>query len=205
MTESTTARVRMPAADRRRQILGVAARAFGAGGFRGVALADIAAEVGLSEPGVIHHFKSKNELLLALLAQRDEDNSELVARIFDEEGHTTEEALLALCRHNVENPELVRLFAVTAAEAIDPGHPAHDFFVERYERMRHRVAARIERDQAAGAFRSDLDPLEVATEIHAVMDGLQTQWLLDPSVDMCAVLEAYLDRLRTDGTNRGAS
>lgn len=187
----------MPAADRRRQILSVAARAFGTGGFRGVALADIAAEVGLSEPGVIHHFRSKEQLLLALLVQRDEDNAELVERIFEEEGHTTEEALLALCHHNVDNPELVRLFAVTAAEAIDPRHPAHAFFRERYDRTRNRVAARIERDQAAGAFRSDLDPHEVATEIAAVMDGLQTQWLLDPAIDMCAVLKAYLDRLRT--------
>lgn len=203
MTESTPTRVRMPAADRRRQILGVAARAIGVRGFRGVALADIAAEVGLSEPGLIHHFKSKEELLLALLVHRDEDDAALVARIFDEEGRNTEEALLALCRHNVDNAEIVRLFAVTAAEAIDPDHPAHQFFRERYERVRSRVATRIERDQAAGVFRRDLDPYEVATEITAVMDGLQNQWLLDPSVDMCAVLEGYLDRLRT--SNQGAS
>ena len=48
--------------------------------------------------------------------------------------------------------------------------------------------------QASGSLRADLDPALVAALVIAASDGLQTQWLLDASVDHEAAL-ALLDRL----------
>ncbi|NEE03235.1 TetR/AcrR family transcriptional regulator [Phytoactinopolyspora halotolerans] len=193
MVESSSVRNRKPPGVRREQILTVATEAFGNSGFRGVSLADIAATVGISQPGLLHHFRSKEELLIAALERRDEDSFSHMAIVFN--GASTVDGLLALCRHNQENPESMRLYAVTAAESIEPAHPAHGYFRQRYVRVRSSVAGHIRRDQDAGLLLPELDPDETAAEIIAVMDGLQVQWLLDPSVDMCAVMETYLRRL----------
>ncbi|WP_165368199.1 TetR/AcrR family transcriptional regulator, partial [Phytoactinopolyspora endophytica] len=193
MGESSSVRNRRPPGVRREQILDVATEAFGNRGFRGVSLADIAATVGISQPGLLHHFRSKEELLIAALERRDEDSFRTMAGVFD--GTTAVDAILALCLHNAEYPESMRLYAVTAAESIEPDHPAHEFFRKRYARVRSSVARRIERDRDAGLLLPELDPDETAAEIIAMMDGLQVQWLLDPSVDMCAIMAKYLRRL----------
>ncbi|MBC9727271.1 TetR/AcrR family transcriptional regulator [Streptomyces sp. TRM68367] len=194
MTEAPSVRNRRPPGVRREQILAVATEMFGNSGFRGVALADIAARVGISQPGLLHHFKSKEDLLIAALERRDADSSQYVAEMF--RTSSVVDAWLSLCRHNMENPQSMRLFAVESAESIEPGHPAHEFFRRRYDRLREATAGRVRRDQALGRLPAELDPMAFAAEVHAVMDGLQVQWLLDPSFDMAGVLAAYLDRFR---------
>ncbi|WP_199435296.1 TetR/AcrR family transcriptional regulator [Qaidamihabitans albus] len=194
MTEAPSVRNRRPPGERREQILTVATEMFGNGGFRGVALADIATAVGISQPGLLHHFKSKEELLIAALEHRDADSTQHMQEMF--RTSSVVDAVLSLCRHNMANPESMRLFAVESAESIEPGHPAHDFFRRRYVRVRQVMAERVRHDQAAGKLPAELDPVQFAAELHAVMDGLQVQWLLDPSFDMAGVLAVYLDRFR---------
>jgi hypothetical protein len=46
--------------------------------------------------------------------------------------------------------------------------------------------------QAAGTIRDDVDADEAASLVLAVADGLQTQWLMDPSIDMAEHVEAFL-------------
>jgi AcrR family transcriptional regulator len=192
VSEAPSVRNRRPPGVRREQILAAATEMFGDGGFRGVSLADIAARVGISQPGLIHHFRSKEELLIAALDRYDENSSRHMEEAFRDS--SVVDAMLSLCRHNMEYPEAVRLYSVESAESIEPGHPAHDFFLGRYVRVRGTVAERIRRDQAKGWLSADLDPVKVAAEMLAVMDGLQVQWLLDPSFDIAAVLAGYLDR-----------
>lgn len=62
---------RPPTAERRRQILDVAAEAFAESGYRGISLADVAARVGVSQPGLLLHYRTKKLLILAVLAERD--------------------------------------------------------------------------------------------------------------------------------------
>ena len=168
------------------------AEMFGDAGFRGVSLADIAARVGISQPGLIHHFRSKEELLIAALERYDEGSSRHMEEAFRDS--SVVDAMLSLARHNMEYPQAVRLYTVESAESIEQDHPAHEFFLDRYVRVRGTVADRIRRDQAKGWLSAELDPVKVAAEMIAVMDGLQVQWLLDPSFDMAAVLAGYLSR-----------
>jgi AcrR family transcriptional regulator len=192
VSEAPSVRNRQPPGVRREQILTVATEMFGDAGFRGVSLADIAARVGISQPGLIHHFRSKEELLIAALERYNEDSSRHIEEAFRDS--SVVDAMLSLARHNMEYPVAVRLYAVESAESIEPDHPAHEFFLRRYARVRGTVADRIRRDQAKGRLSTDLDPVKVAAEIIAVMDGLQVQWLLDPSFDMAGVLAGYLSR-----------
>lgn len=187
--------VRRRPGERRAEILAAATEAIATKGFRGTSLADIALTVGVSQPGLLHHFPSKEQLLLAVLEQRDQEDTALVDAIWAEPDKGFVESLLAVCAHNVERPEIVRLYAIMTAESIDPSHPAHEFFRGRYDRVRRRLTEHVRKDQVGGRLAPDLDPDEVAVDVLALMDGMQVQWLLDPSLDMCAALERHLRRL----------
>jgi AcrR family transcriptional regulator len=190
-----TGRTRFRASERREQILAVAADAFAVAGFRGTSLADVAAKVGVSQPGLLHHFGSKEALILAVLQKRDLDDEQYVEEQFEGAEPSTREWLMTFCRRNTTQPGLVRLFTVQAAESLDPAHPAHEFFLQRNLRVRNQVARLVVRDQDKGRLSASLDPAATAAEAVSLMNGLQLQWLRDPSVDMCAILEASLSRL----------
>jgi len=58
---------RLPAAQRREQLLDVAARLFASRGYAGATTAQIASEAGVTEPIIYRHFKSKRDLFVALI------------------------------------------------------------------------------------------------------------------------------------------
>jgi AcrR family transcriptional regulator len=181
--------------ERREAILAAANDLFAVQGFRGASLAAIAARVGLSEAGLLHHFPSKEHLLLELLDLRHERDADRVAQAVA--NHTALiDALLALCRDNQRSPGLVRLFTILAAESVDADHPAHGWTVDRYAGLRRRLADALRDEQRAGRVAPTLDPDLVAPQILAMFDGLQLQWLLAPDeVDMAAVFADFLTRL----------
>jgi AcrR family transcriptional regulator len=182
--------------ERRDAILAAANEVFATRGFRGASLATIAKRVGMSEPGLLHHFASKEELLLELLKLRDQHDDERVAQARAAHADAPS-VLLELCRQNAERPGIVRLFTILAAESVDADHPAHEWFQSRYRERGRQVAAGLADEQRAGRIAADLDVDKLAAEVLALFDGLQIQWLLDPEgVDMVAVLEDFLERLR---------
>ncbi|MEU6786423.1 TetR/AcrR family transcriptional regulator [Nonomuraea angiospora] len=195
MARAESGRVRRPAAARREQILTVAADAFAVAGFRGTSLAEVAQKVGVSQPGLLHHFDSKESLILAVLQQRDLQDEQHVEAQFQGVEVTTREWLMAFCRRNETQPGLVRLFTVQSAESLNPAHPAHDFFYQRNQRVRARIARLIIADQENGRLSPSLDPAATAAELVSLMNGLQLQWLRDPAIDMCGLFETSLLRL----------
>lgn len=184
---------------RRAQIVAVAAELFARNGYRGTGLAEVAARVGISLPGVLHHFGTKEGLLQAVIEQRDADSEFFVMEQLGGTGADALRDLPTAARHVARLPELAKLFAVLVAENLEPGAPAHDHFVRRYRAIRALVASRIRRSQRAGETRPDVDPEQKAAEIIATLDGLNTQWLLDPeSMDIVAAVESYAATLDRD-------
>ncbi|MFI9594185.1 TetR/AcrR family transcriptional regulator [Nonomuraea sp. NPDC052265] len=180
---------------RRERILAVALLEFAEHGYRGASLARIAERVELSQAGLLHHFRSKDRLLVAVLDYRDE----LDQRRFGPGRDGGADALRALADvvdHNARVPGLVQLFSVISGEAVTPGHPGHEWARRRYRRLRADVAAALRAGVERGEFRSGLDAEAHADRLIAMMDGLQTQWLIDPDqVDMAAVFRGYVDDL----------
>jgi AcrR family transcriptional regulator len=180
---------------RREQVLEVAFDAFGAAGFRSATTADIATKVGLTEPGLLYHFRSKQELLLSVLEERD---AEIGKRLHER----TAEAgifggLLELAKRHEADPRFIRLLLVLAAESINPDHPAHEWFVARYRRAREKHGHDIAQEQGAGRLPADIDPHVAARLVLAILDGLELQHLIDPeSGDIAGPLEAFLALLR---------
>ncbi|MGY6022289.1 TetR/AcrR family transcriptional regulator [Streptomyces spinosirectus] len=179
-------RPRLPAAERRRQIVDITSALIADRGFWGLSMQDVADRCGLTVPGVLRHVGSKTGLLVAVLEHRDvEDARSLRAHLGVGEDEVPDEwsaggpegvGLRQLCsatmRRNAEQPEIVRLFTVLEAESLTPSHPAHAYFVKRQE-------------NATAAFASlavDVSdrPHSLARRIVAMMDGLQIQWLRAP-------------------------
>ena len=167
----------------RERVLRAATELFAAHGFRGTSLDAVATAVGITRQGVLHYFPSKTHLLLGVLEQRDEDDAAGAQRYRDTSDLPG--ALLSIIERHRAQPELPRLNTVLVAETVNPEHPAHARFRDRYRANRARTASAVEAAQAAGRLNPAADPTRLATVLLAVMDGLQLQFLLDPeSVDM---------------------
>ena len=178
------------------QIVEAAMVLFGEVGYRSASLREIASRVGISHPGLIHHFPTKEVLLAAVLEHRDEmDDSELSADLAS--GTGLMDAVVRLVRRNSERPGIVELFTTLAAEATAPDHPAHQYFRERYTTTVALLTRELETLRADGALRPSVEPATAARALTALMDGLQVQWLLergaDDQVDMAAVMRDALD------------
>jgi AcrR family transcriptional regulator len=182
--------------DARARVLAAAMRALAANGYQGSSLASIAADAGLTVPGLLHHFPSKNDLLVALLEERDR-LEEGRNHLEDARGFEALDRLLALAERNKRTPEVVRAFTVLVGESVGAEHPARRWAQERYPRFQSDIAHALRRGVEDGEIRADADLDAVAAEIVAMLDGLQVQWVLNPSrIDMTYVLAHYFDGVK---------
>jgi AcrR family transcriptional regulator len=191
----------------RAAILTSARRLFAARGYRGASMASVAAAADLTQPGLLHHFPSKEALLQALLEEHYHADGHRLNGAFHGGDPSVVDALESLVEHNSRAMEAVRFFSVLVAESLAADHPGHEYFRARYRKVRSRLGASLRTEQEAGRVQVDTEPEVLAAIIIAVMDGLQTQWLLDPSVDMNAAFRAFVALLaddRTDATRAGA-
>jgi len=177
--------------DRRAAILDAAAELFSEQGYRGASLASVAAAVGLTQPGLLHYFPSKEALLLALLENRYHLDGRRLTGALVGDGLSLLEALQGIVDSNQGSRSAVRLFTVLVAESISAQHPAHEHFRRRYGKVRRRLESILRDEQRAGRIRTDVDLAQVVSIVVAVMDGLQSQWLIDPALDMSAVFRLF--------------
>jgi AcrR family transcriptional regulator len=182
---------------RKEQVIHEAIRFFGQYGFHGARLADIAKAAGVTEPGLLHHFPSKEHLLMEVLAERDRIDHERYDPAIQGELGDPLNSFQKLVEHNETVPGLVQLFTVLVAESIDEQHPGHDFFRRRYQGLRGQTADVLREAQARGQIRNDIPTENLVILLFAMMDGLQIQWLYEPEkVNMACLFEQFLGFLR---------
>ncbi|WP_432506118.1 TetR/AcrR family transcriptional regulator [Kineococcus arenarius] len=193
-----TSRQAVATAERREQILDAATTAFAETGFNATSMRDVAARAGLSHTGLLHHFPDKAALLEAVL-DRDLGNAALDATLDPHDGESFLRGLVALAERDARDPERTRLYCVIAAEALAPGHPAHGYFRQWYQRVRETVTTALQDLHRRGRYTGD--PLGIpaaATHVASMREGLNQHWLLAPDqVDLVASVRAQL-QLYTD-------
>ncbi|MFJ2211141.1 TetR/AcrR family transcriptional regulator [Streptomyces sp. NPDC101062] len=217
------AKVRGPyakTAARRADIIRAARDSFVEHGHAAASLRDIAKRAGISHAAVLHHFRNKDELLTAVLAQRDDEEWEFAftearARAGaaarsedggegggegkgDGDGAGDDPAspvryLAKILLGHQKTPELMRLWAELSAAASRPDHPAHAYFFDRYERVRLHATQAMRERAAQGRLREGLDPDSAAALLQAVLHGLQSQWLLNKELDIIEPLNRFFD------------
>ncbi len=183
----------------RARILGIAFELMAEKGYRGTSIAQVAARAGISQSGLLHHFPTKQDLLIAVIGHRHD----LDARLLENrgggslQGWGAFDALIDLVRHNSEHPQLVRMFVTLCAEAMDPDHPAHGWVRHHYADAESTLITAIEAGVAEATMRPDIPAATVARLTVSVMDGLQLQWLAgDGDLDMTAEFAAYVSQVR---------
>ncbi len=179
--------------DRKQRILDVAQRLLTRNGWRNTTLAQIAGESGVTPAGLLHHFESKEQLLHAVLDARDADDDSHA----DRAGDLLVEITRVADRFN-RAPEMVGTFTVLLIENILPDAPLHDRMLNRQREAIDIVAGLIRLGQADGRYRSDIDPAVKAIEILAFVHGMETIWLLDPSIPLTDVFKEYAEALARD-------
>src|SRR5699024_12668018 len=93
---------------------------------------------------------------------------------------------------SLELPGRVQLQSTLRATglAVEAG-AAKEYFTALFERVRGDLEGRLREDQGAGIVRADVDPARMAALIVAASDGLQIQWLLEPSIELQETLETF--------------
>ena len=174
--------------ERRAEIVRAALEVIAERGYRGASLAAVAERVGLTQQGLLHHFPTKEALLVAVLKERDQ---------WDAVPNTKwrVDLLTSLVEYNAMRPGIIQTFSALLGESVTEGHPAREFFTQRYAAVRKSMAS-VLRAEYGERLPSGLTPERAAPLLVAVMDGLQYQWLHDPdSVDMPAAFRDFLTLL----------
>lgn len=181
---------------RRQEILQAAAAAFGNRGFHRASLQEIGSGAGITPAGLLHHFKTKEALLTELLKLRDEVDMAEASVPVRPTGLAFLQHLIDTAARNSERIGITQLYAVLSAEGVTEDHPAQEWFRVRYAGLRDLIVDALIEATEAGDIQLELDPVQTASAIIALMDGLQIQWLYTPAaVDMAGVMEAMMSSL----------
>lgn len=175
---------------KRQEILETALEVVAAQGYRNASVRDIAEAANLSPAGLLHYFGSKEDLFVAIIQERDAKDGLRAPEV----NFMTQ--FLTVMRENSKVPGLVYLYSLLSVEAADPDHPAHTYFVARRNMVTQLATEVIKGAQERGEMRSDLTPEWITRAMHALADGLQNAWLIDPTVDMAADIEQFVALLR---------
>lgn len=181
-TEAASEPVRMRPQTRakREQILQAAIEIFGTKGFANGTLADVAERVGITHAGVLHHFGSKQKLLVEVLDYRDQSGVADLAEKHMPDGAERFIHLVRTAFSNAQRRGIVQAYTVLSAESVTDDHPARLFFEKRYAVLRGDVAEAFDQLCAQEGIERPEHIAEASAAILAVMDGLQLQWLLHP-------------------------
>ncbi|MGF3056815.1 TetR/AcrR family transcriptional regulator [Microbacterium sp. YY-01] len=183
---------------RREEILETALDVVAQRGYEGTSLKHIAEGVGVSPATLLHYFDTKEDLFTAIVRKRDERDRLQADMTGDRE--QLRAGFLRVIAHNAQVPGLVELFSRLSVDAVQPRHPAHHYFLERNRVLREQLAAALAPDATSAPASGSNDTAQqdgedVARLIQAAADGLQLQWMLDPSVDMTALMRRLFDAL----------
>ncbi|GAC1658753.1 MAG: hypothetical protein NVS9B15_20660 [Acidobacteriaceae bacterium] len=156
--------VRLPASERKAQILRTAAELFSQQGYEGTKTSQIAREAGVNEAIIFRHFTNKEELYWAVLEVSccANDMNIQLKELLEPDGEPesvlcqlAEEVLTRVAR----NPQMMRLLLFAALE----NHKLSHRFFRQYASLKYEeLAAYIRARVRTGDFRDDIDPLLAA-------------------------------------------
>lgn len=158
-------------------------------GYNGISLKDVADEVGMSQPGLLHYIGTK-EGLLSLLITDVYDSSGTPADFMDSglpgsnpDALSFPAYLRFLVRHNAAQRQMVQLFLMLYIESVNPSHPLHEYYRNRPENIWEHYSCYPWRiPPEVGPWDPNMRPY--LRRVIEAMDGVQMRWLCVPPVDL---------------------
>lgn len=167
-----------------RRMIRAAVRLIARQGYSQTTLAQVGIEAGYSSGLVSHHFGSKEGLLRELVRR-------IAVRFYQdqlrpatdvESGLAALEAMVDIYVDELQlRPERMRALYVLMGEALGPLSEINGLFAELNRDLRGVVADLIERGQATGEIRADVDRSTEAAVYVAMLRGVANQWMAEPS------------------------
>ena len=164
------------AVDKRRIILDAAVRVFARRGYHTCRVGDIAEEAGIAHGLLYHYFGSKDEVLETIFRENWSDLLEAFARIESSQEPPLEQLgaiAKVLLRAWRDRPDLVRVMVREVARS-----PQLQGKVEEIGAGFLVIQRVIERGQADGSFRPDLDARLASWIFYGGLEELLTGWVL---------------------------
>jgi AcrR family transcriptional regulator len=187
---------------RHQQILEAAAVCFGRRGFHQATMQDICLEVGLSPGSVYRYFRSKEDLITALV---EADRAKHIARIeavrAQEDVFAAMQTLADETLGSLNDPELSLLHAEIGAE-IHRNPTVKDVVRNANAAILDSLAETLRLAQQRGAIDPELEPRATAELLVAVVDGLSMRKSLFPEGDAArhsALVQTMLARFLRPG------
>ena len=183
--------------DRRQLIIEAAIPIIGQRGYYGFSIKSLAEASGLTVPGVLHHFGSKEAILMAVLDYRERRDFEAVwdGLPFRDAEQLQSFSLAEFKRlmhetvvRNSQQPEILRLGSMLRIESLYPGHPAYKFFRDRNRRalrtFTHMLTGKVSQPDVA------------ATHVIGLILGLEALWLGNPElIDFVAQWDQGIEKI----------
>ncbi|MFT4191933.1 MAG: TetR family transcriptional regulator [Comamonas sp.] len=170
----------------RDQLLDAAEHLFQQHGVSRTALQQIAEQAGLTRGAIYWHFKDKAELFNAMMERVRLPFEEIIERLRQDSSHSPLSRLRQILQesfHRIHTDEQTRrVFEIIYHKIEIIGEI--DAVMDRRNDCRREFLAMIENElaqaAASGHIRPDIAPRNAARVLHAMLDGLIFNWLLDP-------------------------
>ena len=178
---------------RRREIVDAASRIFARYGYAGGSLRQIAGDVGVTPAALARHFDNKYGLLQAVLTHWEKEND---YRFEGAHGLEYFRRLPQLVEEHTKEPGLIELLLTVATEASDPQHLRPGTGPWRGTTTRSTSASVISAKPGRSGRSAPWTTTQIEREargVFALMDGMQLQWLLNPSLPVAQMFKAQLD------------
>jgi AcrR family transcriptional regulator len=184
---------------RREEIIAATAALVSEIGPQAVSLKAVGARSGLTHVGVLHHFRSRQELLLAVFVEHERRGRERLDAAWDGGGLATLRRLPEIARAAEDDANFTKLALILAADGLDGNGAVRRYFVDRYRYIRQGLVRTLRRGQEAGEIRPDIDAEAKAAVIAAFIDAIPVQRFVEPdAADIARACDDFVDALIRD-------
>ncbi len=200
-------RTKEEALETRNLILDTAEQVFLERGVSRTSLEMIAAAAGLTRGAIYWHFRNKADLFDAMMSRVVLPMEEMAARASDSDlddpvAHVRACALNVL-DHLTTNPQCQRVFEICChkVEYVDEMMQVRQRHIEARNNCLQHMERGLRNAAKKGLLAPSVNPRLAAVGLHALVDGLIMNWVLDPKYMPLAreakiLVDQYLDQLR---------
>ncbi|MEO8163790.1 MAG: TetR family transcriptional regulator [Betaproteobacteria bacterium] len=208
-------RTKEEAQETRNHILDTAEQVFVKKGVSNTSLAQLAAAAGVTRGAIYWHFKNKADLFDAMMGRVVLPMEEMAARAGDEDLEDPLAYVRACAVHVLEHmttdARCQRVFEICChkVEYVDEMLQVRQRHIEARNNCLRHMERGLRNAAKRGLLAASVNPRLAAVGLHALVDGLIVNWVLDPTYlplgrDATALVDVYLNSLKATPANRAS-